>query len=160
MRPVQHSTIRERRETQPMKLMMPGQPYTANSVPANPVGAVQRSARHGEQPNCNRAEPMPELASKSRWCDQSIHDAGHSDVASGRLEGRFTVWNSRRGNHLGQRSCASASTGRTYGRGRSDQSTANHLARRGPSTYGYTASPSRLKAFCWIGVGLVITVSG
>src|SRR6202522_48240 len=79
-----------------MKLMMPGQPYTANSVPASPVGAVQRSARHGEQPNCNRAEPMPELASKSRWCDQSIHDAGHSDVASGRLEGRFTVWNSHR----------------------------------------------------------------
>ena len=41
-----------------------------------------------------------------------------------------------RGNHLGQRSCASAPTGRTYGRKRSDQSTVKRLARRGPSTYG------------------------
>src|SRR3984893_633058 len=39
------------------------------------------------------------------------------------------------GNHLGQRSCASAQTGRTYGRKRADQNTAIHLARRGPSTY-------------------------
>src|SRR5208283_2612522 len=44
--------------------------------------------------------------------------------------------NSCRGNHLGQRSCASAQIGRTYGRKRFDQSTAKHLARRGPSTYG------------------------
>src|SRR5580704_2356845 len=52
-------------------------------------------------------------------------------------KGRLGVWNSHRGNHLGQRSCASAKTGRTYGRKRSDQSTAqNNLARRGPSTYG------------------------
>ena len=34
-------------------------------------------------------------------------------------EGRGGVWNSRRGNHLGQRSCASATTGRTYERKRS-----------------------------------------
>jgi hypothetical protein len=40
------------------------------------------------------------------------------------FRGRLGVWNSRRGNHLGQRSCASAQTGRTYGRKRSDQSTA------------------------------------
>src|SRR6202047_275452 len=39
-------------------------------------------------------------------------------------EGRSSVWNLCRGNHLGQRSCASATTGRTYGRKRSDQSTA------------------------------------
>src|SRR5208283_3669468 len=50
--------------------------------------------------------------------------------------GRSIVWNPCRGNHLGQRSCASAPTGRTYGRKRSDQSTAKHLARRRPSTYG------------------------
>jgi transposase-like protein len=47
------------------------------------------------------------------------------------LLGRSVVWTSYRGNHLGQRSCASASTGRTYGRKRSDQSTAKHLARKG-----------------------------
>src|ERR1700730_16585721 len=41
-------------------------------------------------------------------------------------EGRSSVWNLWRGNHLGQRSCASATTGRTYGRKRSDQSTAQH----------------------------------
>ena len=39
-------------------------------------------------------------------------------------EGRSSDWNLCRGNHLGQRSCASATTGRTYGRKRSDQSTA------------------------------------
>ena len=50
--------------------------------------------------------------------------------------GRNVVWNPCRGNHLGQRSCASAPTGRTYGCKRSDQSTANRLARRGPSTSG------------------------
>jgi hypothetical protein len=41
--------------------------------------------------------------------------------------GRPSVWNFCRGNHLGQRSCASAQTGRTYGRKRSDQSTAHTL---------------------------------
>src|SRR5208283_2360853 len=50
--------------------------------------------------------------------------------------GRLFVWNSCRGNHLGQRSCASPSTGRTYGLKRSDQNAAKYLARRGPSTYG------------------------
>src|SRR5262249_23641472 len=39
-------------------------------------------------------------------------------------EGRSSDWNLCRGNHLGQRSCASATTGRTYGRKQSDQSTA------------------------------------
>jgi Transposase DDE domain group 1 len=41
-------------------------------------------------------------------------------------EGRSSDWNLCRGNHLGRRSCASATTGRTYGRKRSDQSTAQH----------------------------------
>src|SRR5271169_3639604 len=71
----------------------------------------------------------------SRWCDQSIHDERNSAFSSGPLRGRRSVWNSCRGNHLGQRSCASAQIGRTYGRKRFDQSTAKHLARRGPSTY-------------------------
>src|SRR3954453_18875090 len=79
---------------------------------------------------------MSELARRSRWCDQSILDERNPGFSSGPLRGRLSVWNSRRGNHRGQRSCASAPTGRTYGRKRSDQSTANDLARRGPSTYG------------------------
>jgi hypothetical protein len=41
---------------------------------------------------------------------------GHSVRPNGPLQGRVFVWNSGRGNHLGQRSCASAPTGRTYGR--------------------------------------------
>ncbi len=65
-----------------------------------------------------------------------LHDERKSVFSSGPLRGRDSVWSSCRGNHLGQRSCASAPTGRTYGRKRSDQSTAQHLARRGRSTYG------------------------
>src|SRR2546430_4652274 len=49
--------------------------------------------------------------------------------------GRVVVWSSRRGSHLGQRSKTTASTGRTYGCKRSDQ-TAKPLVPRGPSTYG------------------------
>ena len=52
------------------------------------------------------------------------------------VKGRSNDWNLCRGNHLGQRSCANATIGRTYGRKRSDQSTAQQLARSGPSTYG------------------------
>ena len=37
------------------------------------------------------------------------------------LQGRVTVWNARRGTHLGQRSYATELTGRTYDRKRSDQ---------------------------------------
>src|SRR5207302_9047494 len=51
-------------------------------------------------------------------------------------EGRVVVWSSRRGNHLGQRSKVTASTGRTYGRKRSDQTVEKTLVARGPSTYG------------------------
>src|ERR1700731_1095716 len=40
-------------------------------------------------------------------------------------KGRVVVWNSRRGNHLGQRSKVTASTGRTYGCKRSDQTLKN-----------------------------------
>src|ERR1017187_4333293 len=41
-------------------------------------------------------------------------------------KGRQVVWISRRGNHLGQRSCANATKGRTYERKRPDQSTAKN----------------------------------
>src|SRR5882757_3621370 len=45
-------------------------------------------------------------------------------------------------NHLGQRS-TTASTGRTYGCKRSDQTFKKTLAARGPSTYGSRPSPGR-----------------
>ena len=51
-------------------------------------------------------------------------------------KGREVVWSSRRGNHLGQRPKATASTGRTYGCKRSDQTVEKTLVARGPSTYG------------------------
>src|ERR1700730_14752541 len=79
---------------------------------------------------------MPELARQP--ADGVIDRSKTRDTPCFPLaaKGRLGVWNSHRGNHLGQRSCASAKTGRTYGRKRSDQSTAqNNLARRGPSTY-------------------------
>src|SRR2546422_7679936 len=46
-------------------------------------------------------------------------------------------------NHLGQRSKRPASTGRTYGRKRSDQTLKKTLAARGPSTYGSLLSQGR-----------------
>src|SRR5437899_3954284 len=61
-------------------------------------------------------------------------------------KGRVVVWSSRRGNHLGQRFKATASTGRTYGCKRSDQ-TRKTLAARGPSTYGSLLSQGRRGAF-------------
>src|SRR5258708_30818777 len=56
--------------------------------------------------------------------------------------GRVVDWNSRRGNHLGQRFKPTASTGRTYGCKRSDL-TQKTLVPRGPSTYGSRRSPGR-----------------
>src|SRR5881394_1920095 len=47
------------------------------------------------------------------------------------------------GNHLGQRSKVTASTGRTYGRKRSDQTVEKTLVARGPSTYGSLRSQGR-----------------
>ena len=41
--------------------------------------------------------------------------------------GRQLVWNTCRGNHLGQRPCADAPKGRTYGRKRLDQITVTAL---------------------------------
>jgi hypothetical protein len=75
----------------------------------------------------------------SRWCDQSIHDTGHSDRPNGPFQGRPVGWNPCRGNHLGQRPW------RTHRQaGHMD---ANDLIKRcqtpcgeGPSTYGSTPS--------------------
>ena len=84
---------------------------------------------------------MPELARQP--ADGVIDRSKTRDTPCFPLaaKGRLGVWNSHRGNHLGQRSCASAKTGRTYGRKRFDQSTAQiNLARRRPSTYGKRSS--------------------
>ena len=66
----------------------------------------------------------------SRWCDRSIQGARQSARRNGR-QCRCVVWNSRCGNHLGQRSYASAPTGRTYARKRSDQNICLDLLARG-----------------------------
>jgi hypothetical protein len=65
------------------------------------------------------------------------------------LLGRSVVWNLYRGNHFGRRSCASASTGRTYGRKRSDQSTAKHLARKGAAHIWIRAYVAELEKRIW-----------
>src|ERR1700716_963066 len=74
---------------------------------------------------------MPELARQP--ADGVIDRSKTRDTPCFPLaaKGRLGVWNSHRGNHLGQRSCASAKTGRTYGRKRSDQSTAQITLRGG-----------------------------
>src|SRR6195256_57452 len=74
---------------------------------------------------------MPELARQR--ADGVIDRSKTRDTPCFPLaaKGRLGVWNSHRGNHLGQRSCASAKTGRTYGRKRSDQSTAQITLRGG-----------------------------
>src|SRR5258708_7196037 len=56
--------------------------------------------------------------------------------------GRVVDWNSRRGNHLGQRFKPTASTGRSYGWKRADL-TQKTLVPRGSSTYGARRSPGR-----------------
>src|ERR1035441_8885046 len=74
---------------------------------------------------------MPELARQR--ADGVIDRSKTRDTPCFPLaaKGRLGVWNSHRGNHLGQRSCASAKTGRKYGRKRSDQSTAQITLRGG-----------------------------
>src|SRR5216684_440674 len=56
--------------------------------------------------------------------------------------GRVVVWNPRRGNHLGQRSKPTASTGRTYGCKRSDQ-TVKKLLRHGGRPHMDASDPIR-----------------
>src|SRR6266851_4119928 len=72
----------------------------------------------------------------SRWCDQSIPDERHSAFSSGPLEVAVLFGTLVAETILASVHVRAQPTGRTYGRKRSDQSTAKHLARRGPSTYG------------------------
>ncbi len=44
------------------KLMVTGQRYSTNPASIAMSGTAQKLARHEEHLNCNRAEPMPELA--------------------------------------------------------------------------------------------------
>ena len=86
----------------------------------------------GSNSTASRAEPMLELArATSRWRDVNRSKTQDTPCFPLAAKGRLGVWNSHRGNHLGQRSCASAKTGRTYGRKRSDQSTAQITLRGG-----------------------------
>src|SRR5216683_6830564 len=71
----------------------------------------------------------------SRWCDQSIPDERHSAFSSGPLEVAVLFGTLVAETILASAHVRALQTGRTYGRKRSDQSTAKHLARRGPSTY-------------------------
>ena len=87
---------------------------------------------------------MPELARQR--ADGVIDRSKTRDTPCFPLaaKGRLGVWNSHRGNHLGQRSCASAKTGRTYGRKRSDQSAAQITLRGGGRPHmgsGYSLKP-------------------
>src|SRR6266702_8718546 len=58
-------------------------------------------------------------------------------------KGRVVVWSSRRGNHLGQRFKATASTGRTYGCKRSDQTVKKLLWHGGRPHMGPGSRPGR-----------------
>src|ERR1019366_840088 len=75
---------------------------------------------------------MPELASKE--ADGVIDRSETRDIPLDSLavKGRHGVWNSRRGNHLGQRSCASAKI-RPDIWTQADQTLPKSLARRGPA---------------------------
>jgi hypothetical protein len=53
--------------------------------------------------------------------------------------GRGAVRNSQSGRHLGQRSCATAPTGRTYDRKRSDQNTVQHPCEAGAVHIGHVS---------------------
>src|SRR3981081_2919275 len=86
---------------------------------------------------------MPELARQP--ADGVIDRSKTRDIPCFPLaaKGRLGVWNSHRGNHLGQRSCASAKTGRTYGCKRSDQSTAQITLREGGAPHMESRTASR-----------------
>src|SRR6266852_3757283 len=70
-------------------------------------------------------------------------------------KGREVVWSSRRGSHLGQRSKATASTGRTYGCKRSDQTLKEllwHGGRPHMKTPDPGAFPSGRHFAAWLGL--------
>src|SRR5690606_25534855 len=66
--------------------------------------------------------PVPRMPGLARErADGGSIDPGRETLRATQWRtGRASVWNSRRGNHLGQRSCAIAPTGRTYGCKRTD----------------------------------------
>ena len=99
---------------------------------------------------------MPELARQR--ADGVIDRSKTRDTPCFPLaaKGRLGVWNSHRGNHLGQRSCASAKTGRTYGRKRSDQSTAQITLRGGGRPALRLSARGSIMAAPPLGVDLVI----
>src|SRR6202011_5783074 len=68
------------------------------------------------------AEPELQEETDGRIDRSEVRDSPWDPLA---CKGRWRVWSSRRGNHLGQRSKAAASTGRTYGCKRSDQTRKN-----------------------------------
>src|SRR5213078_278097 len=127
---------------------------------SDPIKPSKKLLWHGGRPHmAHRHSPLERSAGRrvsphrlSRSCkrradgriDRSeVRDSPWDPLAE---EGRVVVWSSRRGNHLGQRSKVTASTGRTYGRKRSDQTVEKTLVARGPSTYGSRRSPGRLGA--------------
>src|SRR5208283_4172897 len=66
-------------------------------------------------------------------------------------KGRTVVWNLCRGNHLGQRSCASAFTGRTYGRNDLIKTLPDPLRGGGRPHMGLGPSTRQVR----IGIGMV-----
>ena len=104
-----------------------GQRSCANATIGRTYGR-KRSDQSTAQQLARRGPSTYGVIDRSKTRDIPLHPSA--------IKGRSNDWNLCRGNHLGQRSCANATIGRTYGRKRSDQSTAQQLARRGPSTYG------------------------
>src|SRR5262249_49723610 len=94
------------------KLMMTGGGYDGARV----LGASAAAGR-GVRPTARR--PGGGARGRDGRIDRSkVRDNPQDPLAE---RGRGYVWSSRRGNHLGQQSKATASTGRTYGCKRSDQ---------------------------------------
>lgn len=98
-----------------------------------PFGASRRAQQVPDQPTVP-IEDNDGLGPEGGMIDQS--DTRDTACVPMARCGRHLVWNPRRGNDLGQRSCGSASTGRTYERKRSDQNRQRVLAGRRPPTYG------------------------
>ena len=93
-------------------------PAGGNALPASPEACSRRSRW------CDRSIPRRETLRGTQWHQKSPHCL---DLVS-----RKPSW---------QRSCATATTDRTYDRKRSDPRTCRTLASKGPSTYGSRLSP-------------------
>src|SRR5213078_2085671 len=111
---------------------------TARGCLAHRHSPLERSA--GRRVSPHRLSRSCKRRADGRIDRSEVRDSPWDPLAE---EGRVVVWSSRRGNHLGQRSKVTASTGRTYGRKRSDQTVEKTLVARGPSTYGSPRSRGR-----------------